>query len=562
MRGEAHCPVCYRAAGCPGTAAACAGCGWKLNTGPRAGVVTEDMRRNFDASLRAAREARAERDEAGLRAALGDVVAAVRPDHEAAVITVGLDGIGLVAVSLDAADSPRADDGWRLKWADVLPGLPKDKRFRDERLIEGVPGLDRAAAAALVRDRLPAHGAPALVVCRPAGARVLETVAEAIAVAARPAARLLPVSGPGSAPMRELAADAAAREPLRRPYYLLTAQVDASTGAVRPVPEQLFAAGAAPGARARLSLRRVPGDVADVTVAIFAGNGHDDWSRARPLALYQVPLPGEPDPEIVAVLDAPGRVRVTRPPGAVSHPDTWAQVYRRMPARIAATVRSPFDLVCAVDLSGPDEAVRKRTALVHDLIGLASRGYPEGRLRVAVVTCTDHHFGLGRGDERDPVIESSGFGAAAEALDWLAGTEAAPMRNLWCAPVEDLLEDARGLLASSGEAGRRPTLLTVAGHPPYPFPQRQGNIACPRHISWKDAVITLDQMGVRRVAVVDTLPSLRSGDRGDWKQIGSAGLHEAATVTVPRLAEELGLLIPPAQRVPLPLTDNREGARA
>jgi hypothetical protein len=449
-----------------------------------------------------------------------------------------------------------------LKWTDVLPGLPKDRRVRDERLIEGVPGLDRAAATALVRDRLPPHGAPALVVCRPAGARVLETVAEAIAAATRPSARLLPVPGPGSAPMRELAADAAAREPLRRPYYLLTAQVDARTGAVRPVPKQLFTVGAAPGARARLPLRRVPGDVADVTVAIFADDSPDDWSRARPLALYQVPLPGEPDAEILAVLDGPGRVRVARPPGAVSHPDTWAQIYRRIPARVAAPIRSPVDLVCAVDLSGPDEAVRKRTVLVRDLIGLASREYPEGLLRVAVVTCTDHKFGVGRGDERAPVIESSGFGAAPEALDWLADTEAAPMRNWWCAPVEDLLDDVRGLLASSGEAGRRPTLLTVAGHPPYPFPQRQGNLACPRHISWEDAVTALDHMGVSRVAVVDALPSPRSDERSDWKKIGPAGLHEAATVTMPRLAEELGLLGSPAQCVPLPLTDNREGARA
>ena len=112
-----------------------------------------------------------------------------------AVISVGLDGIDLITVSLDAAEAPRVTDGWHLDWADVLPGLPRDKRGRDDRLIDGFPALSRAATAALVRDRLPRMPAyPALVVCRPKSARVLETAAEAIA-AAGPAARLLRVPG-------------------------------------------------------------------------------------------------------------------------------------------------------------------------------------------------------------------------------------------------------------------------------------------------------------------------------------------------------------------------------
>ena len=560
MRGEARCPVCGRAAGRPGAAVACAGCGWTLNTGPRAGAVTEDMRRDFDSGLRLARKARAERDEEGLRAALRDVVAFVRPDHEATVIAVGLDGIGLVTVSLDAVEVPRVEDGWHLDWADVLPRLPSDKRSRDERLIDGISGLDRAPAAALVLDRLPlAHGDPTLVVCRPAGAQVLEAVAEAIA-AARPAARLLRVPGLGYAPVRELAAGAAATDPLRRPYYLLTAHVDARTGEVRPVPRQLFAAGTVPGARVRLPLRRMPGDLADITLAVFAGNGRGDWSRARPLALYQVPLPGEPDPEILAVLDGPGRVSVTRPPGAVSHPETWPQVFRRIPARVSATVRPPVDLVCAVDLSGAAEAVGQRKTLARDLIQLASREYPGRRLRVAVVTCTDHVFGQERGGEYRRITDCCELGSAAQALEWLADAAGASIWDRWCAPVEDLLKDAGALLAGSTEAGRRPRLLTLAGRPPHPFPQgTTGKMVCPLHINWKEVVSKLDQTGVRRAVVVDALQSARSEERADWSRIGPAGQHPIATATVGQLADELGLLIPRAQRVPLPLTDDREG---
>ena len=564
MRGEARCPVCGRAVGRPGAAAVCAGCDWTLNTRPRAGAVAEDVRRDFNSRLRQARKARAEADEKGLRAALRDVVAEVRPDREAAVIAVGLDGIDLTTVSLDAVEAPRLVDGWHLHWADVLPRLPGDKRGRDERLIDGVPGLDRAAAAALVLDRLPpAHGDLTLVVCRPAGAQVLEAAAEAIADAHR-GARLLRVPGLGYAPVRELAAGAAATDPLRRPYYLLTAHVDVRTGDVRPVPRQLFAAGTAPGARVRLPLRRMPGDMADVTLAVFAGHDRGDWSRARPLAFYQVPLPGEPDPEILAVLDGPGRVSVTRPPGAVRHPETWPQVLRRIPARVTATVRPPVDLVCAVDLSGTAEAVGQRKTLARDLIQLASREYPGRRLQVAVVTCTDHVFGPERGGEYRRITDSFGLGRAAQALDWLADAEGASIRDRWCAPVEDLLEDAGALLAGSAKAGRQPRLLTLAGRPPHPFPQgTTGKMVCPLHIDWERVVVPkLDRMGVRRAVVVDELPPARSKERADWSRIGPAGQHPISTAAAGQLADELGLLIPRAQRVPLPLTDEREGVRA
>jgi hypothetical protein len=563
MRGEARCPVCGHAAGRPGVAAACAECGWTLNTRPRVGVVTEDMRRDFDTGLRDARKVRAERDEEGLRAALSDLVAGVRPDRAAAVIAVGLDGIDLVTVSLDDAEAPRVDDGWQRDWSGALPGFPRDKRGRDDRLIDGFPALDRAAAAALVRDHLPpAYGDPALVVCRPAGARVLEAVAAAIA-ATCPAARLLRVPGLGATPVRELVADAVARDPLRRPYYLLTAHVDAHTGDVRPVPRQLFAAGTVPGTWARLPLRRMPGDMADITLAVFAGNGRGDWSRVRPLALYQVPLPGEPDPEILAVLDKPGRVRVARPPGAVSHPDSWSKIFRRIPARVAATVRSPVDLVCAVDLSGTAEAVGQRKTLARNLIQLASHEYPGRRLRVAVVTCTDHVFGPERGGEYRSVTDSSGLGSAAQALEWLAAAEGVGIEYLSCAPVEDLLDAASTLLASSTRAQRRPRLLTLAGRPPHPYPQGNGEMICPLHIDWERVVVPkLDQIKVRRAVVVDELPAVRSKERADWDRIGPAGQYSIATATVHQLAEELGLLIPRAQHVPLPLTDDREGAKA
>jgi hypothetical protein len=556
MRGEARCPVCGHPAGRPGAAATCAKCGWTLNTRPRAGTVTEDMRRDFDAGLRAARKARAERDEKELRAALSALVAAVRPDSKGAVVAVGLDGIELITVSLDAAEVPRVADGWRLDWADVLPGLPRDKRGRDDRLIDGLPALSRAATAAFVRDRLPrTHAYPALIVCRPKSAQVLEAAAEAIA-GAGPAARLLRVPGLGAAPVRDLVARAAAWDPLRRPYYLLTAHVDARTGDVRPVPRQLFATGTVRGARARLPLRWMPEGMADITLAVFAGNGRDDWSRARPLALYRVPLPEEADPEILAVLDGPGRVSIARPAGADRHPDPWPDVFRQIPARVVVAARSPVDLVCAIDLSGTADAVGRRKALARDLIHLASREYPGRRLRAAIVTCTDHVFGRERGGEYLPVIDASELDTAEQALEWLAGAKSTDIKYRLCAPVEDLLKAAGALIMGSMRLGRRPGLLVLAGRPPHPFPEgTTGKNACPRRIDWKKVVPELDEAGVRRAVVVDELPPARSVERAEWSRIGSSGQHSIATATVGRLADDLGLLAPRSQRVPLPLTD-------
>lgn len=556
MRGEARCPVCGQPAGRPGTAATCAECRWRLNTRPQVGAVTDEIRRDFDARLRTARKTRAERDERELRAALSALVAAVRPDSEGAVIAVGLDGIDLITVSLNAMEAPRVAAGWHLDWADVLPGLPRDRRGRDGWLFDGPPALSRAAIAAKVRDRLPrTRRDHALVVCRPMSAQVLDAAAAAIAAAGQ-GNRLLRVPGLGADPMRVLVDCAAAWDPLRRPYYLLTAQVDARTGDVLPVPRQLFAVGAVRGARARLPLRWVPGGIADITIAVFAGNGRNDWSLARPLALYQVPLPGEPDPELLAVLDRPGRVSVARPSGAVRHPDPWPEVFRQIPPRVVMTARSPVDLVCAIDLSGTAEAVDRRKVLARDLIKLASREYTGGRLRVAVVTCTDHVIGREKGGEYLPVADSSGLDDAAQALAWLADAKSASSKGRLCAPVEDLLDEAKDLLSGSTRAGRRPRLLTLAGRPPHPFPQPiSEKIACPLHISWRKAVQELDQAGVLRAVVVDEMPSPRSDERAEWCQIGPAGQHSIAATTMGRLAEDLGLLPPRTQRVPLPLTD-------
>jgi hypothetical protein len=521
------------------------------------------MRREFDAKLRQARRDQAARDERTLTAALGDALAAVRPGREAAVIEVGPDQIHVSAVSLDGAGTAFVRDAGSVAWTSVLPRLPAGERERHAALAAGVAGFNADRIAALVRKLVPPGGNGVLVVCRPANWRVLEAAAEAVSRALGSPVRLLRAAGMSNVGVLSLLADLAAKAPLRRPYYLLTASVDAVTGEVRPRPQLVFAAGATPGTDKTLTLRRMPGDVADTTLAIFAGHGNgdvppSDWSAAAPLVMYQVPIPAGSDPKYRMVLNGPGQVTIAEPPRARPHPDTWKQVFSRIPARVA-TASSPVDLVCAIDMAGDMDIVLERKRVISDLIKLLDSEYlGEERLRVAIVTCTDHVFGQRRGLEREPVTSSSELGGAAEALAWLAAAEGVNRSDKHCTPVEDLLTESLDLLIPSNGRGRRPRLVTMAGRPPHPFPQRGNELmACPRGFEWTKIVRELDGLRARYAVVVDDLPRARTPARADWNTLGRDGQYSLRTATARQVAEALGLLAGPNQRIPLPLSADR-----
>jgi hypothetical protein len=565
MSGDVRCPACGRpAAG----QANCAECNWPLNHSPQAGPLTEAIKQDFQARLRHAQQYQATRDERALLAVLGELAAAVRGEHEAVVVAVGKDCVEVSTIYLDSMGTPLLRDAQRIGWKDIAPRLPSVPGERHAQLAAGGTDLDGNRIAALVRGKLPSKRSAGLfVVAQPAGWRTLEAAAEAAARATRPPSRLMRVAGTGDVPVRSLLSDVLARQAPRSPYYLLTASVDAATGEVRPQPRQLFAAGAALGAERALTLRRMPGDGTDATLAIFAGNGQTgigrtNWSVATPLTMYRVPVPAGPEFAVRAVLDGPGRVRITEPAGAVAHPDTWKQVFGRIPARVAIAP-TPVDLVCAVDLAGDMDTVLRRKGLARDLIQLLSDEYPEeDRLRVAIVICTDHVFGGPlKAQLRRPVTKTSDLGPADEALTCLAATEGVDRRGKYCAPVEDLLYEAERLLKDSAGSGRRPRLVTLAGLPPHPYkqPPSEEN-ACPLRRDWKVSVQKLGAEGARFAVVVDEL--LRPSDpaRAKWNRIGPAGQFALPAAGARQIAESLGLLASEHQRIPLPLTDTREGA--
>lgn len=556
MSGDSRCPVCGRPAGPPAPGASCGECGWLLHLPPRAGPVTADMRRDFDSRLRAARRGQAERDARALTAALREVIGDLRPGAASAVIDVGPNQVTTTTAYLDSAGSPRLRESAGVAWTGILRSLAGGERERRSQLADGIEGLGDDELASLLRDGTPPAGDDSvLVVCWPAGWRVLEAAARTLA--ARPRARLLRLSDANGVSVREELADLAAKAPLRHPYRLMTAAVSSQTGAVTLRPRELFAAGTEPGTEAILTLRRLPGDVSDTTLAIFSGTGDGsrdaDYASRDPLALYSVSWPPGPAARLRAILDGPGRVRIAEPPGAVPHPGSWAQVRGQIPSQLA-TAAGPVDLVCAIDLAGSRDAVRQRVHLVQDLVRLLGAEYPDQRrLRVALVTCTDHVYE--RGMELISVTSACELGPADEALAWLSGTRSADISYPHCSPVEDLLDESYKRLAGSRQAGRVPLLLTVAGRHPHPASQLQDQrLPCPRALSWQ---VLMDQLtrraGVRCAVVADALTG-RSG-RDVWRRLGPASQHALSAVTARQLAQNIGLLAAHDQRIPLPLTD-------
>jgi hypothetical protein len=66
------------------------------------------------------------------------------------------------------------------------------------------------------------------------------------------------------------------------------------------------------------------------------------------------------------------------------------------------------------------------------------------------------------------------------------------------------------------------------------------------------------EAGVRCAVVADALPG--GAERAEWRRLGPAGQRVLSKATAREVAEDLGLLTHPDQRIPLPLTDKPEGA--
>jgi hypothetical protein len=600
---QVRCPVCGRLAG--PRAQACGQCGWTLSGPLRMGQVTKRMREDFEADLnrrrraldahvvariaanpgpyqdcirggppdkaewQAARSAAAAEtagasDEDELTAGLRNLLDELEPGTSITVVEVGADGIAMTRTDLDRFGSPRVTGIGETTWTSMLPMLSAETEQRRFQLAGGLLQSDRELAWDRLDRELPAiPRGPLGVVCRVAGWEIPERAARAVT---RRGARLLRVAGTAdSTPVRTLLADLAAQAPLRHAYQLMVAVLAPGSGAVSIRPRRLFAPGDRPGTEASLPLRRLPGDRSDLVLAIFA-----DGAASDPLALYQAQSPAGSAFELRAVLDGPGRVRILQPENPVEYPGDWAEARGEVPPRVE-TVPRPADLICAVDLSGPRKAMRRRRKLIGDLLTLLDAEYGESPwLRIGVVTCTDHLFERGRYE--DHVTEHAELGSPGAAAAWLTDRTQPDETDPKLAPVEDLLYEAflmlgdrrdRGRPAGRAAGDRAAMVVTAAGHPPHPWPQPPDErMPCPNKYAWTTEMDNLIRRAGARCLMVSDDPKAGVEGIEDWRKLGPGGLRTLADTSARQLAEDLGLVAAKAQRIPLPLDDDvKEGNR-
>jgi hypothetical protein len=515
------------------------------------------------AEWKAAREAAAQdvadtADEHDLLAALRGVLGELRPGIPITVVEVSADGISMARADLDRFGSPRISaTGATTTWTSMLPmlsAIPEERQFQ---LAGGMSEPDRELAGDALDRHLPwMPDGPLRVVCRVAGWEIPERAA-AKAVTG-PDAGLLRAAGAADAtPVLALLTDLADTTPLRHAYQLMVAVVTPGSGTVGIQPRQLFAPGAPAGTQASLSLRRMPGADPAVTLAIFTDDG--DAPAAIPLRLYQAEPPTGAF-SLRAVLRGPGRVEILEPGDVTEYPGSWDELRAEMPSRVS-TGLGPVDLVCALDLSGTADAVRRRVKLIRELIKLLREQYGDSPwLRVGVVTCTEHVFE--RGTRGDPVAEHLVLSSPAEAAAWLRGkqdtTRAGGYHGL--APIEDLLHESFELLRGSRDRSRSALLVTVAGRPPHPWPQpRDNRMPCPNGYMWADEIGKLTRRAAARCVMVADDPAAGHDGATGWQQLGPGGLRKLADTNSQRLAEDLGLIAGQGQRLSLPLPDDLRG---
>jgi hypothetical protein len=588
------CPVCARpAADDPD----CADCGWELRTPRRPGPVTAAMRAQFDQRLAAARRAHdaraaaliaaepdrfapwirdgqpdgaewasARRNAAAVTADAADeasageeVVAVLRGlarDGAAAIVEIGVDGIGVTRAVLDALGVPRFEPDQPVQpWTDLLPTLSAHPDERLFQLAGGLAGQDRAELSSRLAAVMPAvvpavPGQHVLVICRPAGWPLLEDAAR-LACLTSARARLLRVALPpsGVASLAGGVLDSlTAAMPLLHGYGVVVASVDPVSGAVRPETRLLFQPGDGPGAEASVTLRRFPGDRDPATLAVAVdGSGPD----SQVVSVYSVPQPEQPTYRVSAVLEAAGRIRFTQPRGITPDERPWPDLLAAMPKQVDVRP-GPLDLVCAIELAGSKEQVDRRRDLVRALLERLDGEYPDAEsLRVGLLGCTDHVFSPG--EERRRVVRREPLGPVPDALAALGGFRGAEIRYRDAAPIEDMLHEAHRMLAADRAAGRAGRLLLVAGRRPHPPALGAGLVQpCPFRCDWAALIRQLAQAAVAVVAVADEMPG-RAARNAFWAQAGRAGVHALTETNARRVGEDLGVFVRHSHRIAVPL---------
>ncbi|MEU8080735.1 hypothetical protein AB0B31_35415 [Catellatospora citrea] len=509
-----------------------------------ASADSERMRLNREVEAR--EEAEYPGDDEAVRRAVDGL--ALRGDA-LVLVEAGFDAVSVELLRTDALGVVRRvpSAASTLPWATLWPGvagLPTAERWFH--LAGGIGAGIPPAAEELdtSADRLAgevtalAPGMPVVLIRRTVGWRLADRFTRRLAGRLRPAAEF--TRAREAAPLADRLDELADAVPLRHPYDVVLATVDAS-GAVATGRHPLFPAGVRAPADGELVVLGAPGATAAAVVPVVATL--PDGTHL-PLVAHRLPLAPVRPSTVRYRLLAPGRIECLASTSTTVDQREVDRVFAALPATLSPPPR--VDLVFAIELGGDTDAVEQRIALAMKSIHVATTSYPRmGGLRVGLVGYAPHQLDERPRPDGEQLLRIQPLQDPARAGAALAGWTPSGRAGYALATS---LEDA---LAASGALEwrhERRVLVVLGVRPPHvhrgPGPVR----ACPDGVEHARAVAELDRLGVRRVVAggqpdLATVPlaSRRTQEwsRSAWSLVADDRLP--ADIEPDRLLEALGL---------------------
>ncbi|ROO86244.1 hypothetical protein EDD29_3807 [Actinocorallia herbida] len=340
--------------------------------------------------------------------------------------------------------------------------------------------------------------------------------------------------------------DVISRERLTRVYELMVLRPDES-GGMEPTGIQLFRQGTRQGARVLHTVRIARESPAEGTAFVVVSR--DGFDRYEEVSAESWILPsGEHTFE--AELLRPGRVRFHGLPGSPggTRPVLDA-LMQDMPMRVPSLAGRTAHLICAVEMSGPqehvDERLRRTAQILHEV-----RNAPN--TETSLISYRPHEYRRRHSDVPvQPVTWRKTPEQTLKQLHLLEERTGIEQGYPHAAAVECVLDTVHERLPEEPFHDLT-ALLFVGARPPHPARVNAEEVLpCPSRLDWSDLADALDaRPGMRFAALLDKT----SGSPGPaWGRLGSGTPYSAEAVDVAALIADLGLTADPLLRVPFPI---------
>lgn len=466
-----------------------------------------------------------------LREALAGAVAELTDDRRLMVIDLARAGVVVWDLYRDLTGTPQGAARPTMRWSDLSAGMDHE----EQALLGAIrPGEDTAM----------------VVVCtHPQDVRNTKALEWLGRRYSRAEAFTSEVALDG------LLRGAVANEPLTRFYELVVLRHSAS-GRLELTGRPLFPIGARRGDREQLTVRCAASDDSGTVFAVVA---YSQETRFQLVSAQSVKLPPGRY-ELTAELRRPGLVRFHGLPGQAAlspEPRGWAELVSMVPDRLDPS-SDAVHLICAVEISGPDDRVALRLSAAQRLV-LAAAAEPAEGLLVSVISYGPHS--LRRGAPEVPVTVLGWRESADWALEQLRKLEEGGGVDLgypFAAQLECVLREVAERLERETPSART-KLLTVGARPAFPRRVNHlGILPCPGKRDWEAELRRLrEHPGIAFGAILDR-ETAETGEEtaieAIWEQLGGLPA-ELDGLDVERLAEALRLAPAARARVPFPLIE-------